>query len=81
MSCHARTVTSSSPYIPQRPVKNMENIDIEALTSDYVIPWRINIAMALAIFTVGRMVAGVIVRVLKNLLAKSGMDVHLDKGE
>ncbi len=52
----------------------MENIDIEALFTDYVVPWGINIALALAIFIVGRMVAAVIVRILNKVLVKSGMD-------
>ncbi len=52
----------------------MENIEISALITNHVIPWTINIAAALAIFIVGRMIAGLIVRVLKKVLTKANMD-------
>lgn len=52
----------------------MEKIEIGALVSNYLIPWSIHIAAALAIFIFGRMVAKVIVRVLKKILGKAKMD-------
>lgn len=52
----------------------MENLDIQALISDYVIPWGIKIILALVIFYVGRMVVGVVVNSIKKLLSARGMD-------
>ena len=51
-----------------------ETIDINSLISTYVIPWSINIALALAIFIVGRWVAKALVKVLGKLLKKAKMD-------
>ena len=52
----------------------MENIDVEALISTYVIPWGIKIVLALAIFYIGRLVVSAIVRVVGKLLNGRGMD-------
>jgi small conductance mechanosensitive channel len=52
----------------------MENLDIQALISDYVIPWGIKIVFALVIFYVGRMVVSVVVKSIKKLLNSRGMD-------
>ncbi len=52
----------------------MENLDIQALISDYVIPWGIKIILALVIFYVGRMVVGIVVNSIKKLLSARGMD-------
>ena len=55
----------------------LENLDIVKLTETYVIPWSINIAMAIAIFIVGKIVVNILVKVLKKLLTKSKMDPML----
>lgn len=52
----------------------VENIDIQALISDYAMPWGIKIVMALVIFYIGRMVVGIVVRVVKKLLLGRGID-------
>ncbi|MGB1139778.1 MAG: mechanosensitive ion channel family protein [Halioglobus sp.] len=52
----------------------MENLDIQALISDYVLPWGIKIIFALVIFYVGRMVVGVVVNSIRKLLEARGMD-------
>jgi len=52
----------------------LENLDIQQLISEYVLPWGINIVMALAIFVVGRWIAGIIVRMIARLMEKSGVD-------
>jgi small conductance mechanosensitive channel len=52
----------------------LESLDINALISTYAVPWGINIVFALAIFVVGRMVAKAIVKLLRKILEKSGMD-------
>ena len=51
-----------------------ENIDIQKMTDTYVIPWAINIALAIAIFIVGKIVVNILVGVLRKLLGKSKMD-------
>jgi small conductance mechanosensitive channel len=55
----------------------LENIDITKLIDTYVIPWGINIAMAIAIFIVGKIVVGIIIKVVTKLLTKSKMDSML----
>ncbi|MCB1830144.1 MAG: mechanosensitive ion channel [Chromatiaceae bacterium] len=52
----------------------MINLNIQEIFSVYVIPWAINISLALVIFYFGRMVIGVVVKVLRKLLVKSRMD-------
>ena len=51
-----------------------EKIDITKMTETYVIPWGINIALALVIFIVGRFVVGILTSVLRKILQKSNMD-------
>ena len=55
----------------------MENIDIQALLTDYALPWGIKIAMALAIFIIGRMVVSLIVRMVKKLMLARATDAIL----
>jgi len=52
----------------------LENIDITKMTETYVIPWAINIAMALAIFIIGKMVVNTLTKLLRTVLGKSKMD-------
>lgn len=52
----------------------LENIDIQALLNTYVIPWGINIAFAILIFFVGRLVAKIVVGVVRRILNKAKMD-------
>ncbi len=51
--------------------------NMNELVSTYVIPWGINIVLALAVFVVGRIIAKTIVRLLRKLLHKTGMDTIL----
>jgi len=55
----------------------LESIDIQAFFSDYIMPWGINIALALLVFFVGRFVAGLLVSLTHRLLVKTGMDEML----
>ena len=48
-----------------------ENQDHSALLNDYIIPWGINIALAIAIFVIGRMVIKILINLLGKLLGKS----------
>jgi len=55
----------------------MNETTINALLNDYIIPWGINISMALAIFVVGRIAANIAVELIHKLLNKSGTDAML----
>ena len=52
----------------------LENLDLQEMITTYVIPWGINIVLALVIFVVGRMVSKMIVGILRKLLNKADMD-------
>lgn len=52
----------------------VESFDLEQLTNTYLIPWGINIGVALVIFVVGRIVAKIILSVVEKLLAKAKME-------
>ncbi|HIP07886.1 MAG TPA: mechanosensitive ion channel [Mariprofundaceae bacterium] len=47
------------------------------MMNDYVVPWAIQIGMAIAIFIIGRIVAGIIVNIVRKLLEKAGTDEML----
>ncbi len=51
-----------------------DDVEISTLADAYVIPWAINLALAVAIFIVGRIVVRVLAGVLVKFLHKSGMD-------
>lgn len=44
------------------------------IISQYIIPWGINIAFAIAIFVVGRFVAKILVKAAKSLMEKAGVE-------
>ena len=56
---------------------------MKSLTTDYVIPWAINITMAIVVFIIGRMVVGFVVRLVNKLnlmpLINTGI-AHTDPG-
>jgi small conductance mechanosensitive channel len=52
----------------------MENINFEELGSNYLIPWGINLLMAILIFIIGRMIAKILVRLLRKILVRAEMD-------
>ncbi len=51
-----------------------ENIDIQQMLETFVLPWAINIVMAIAIFIIGKFVVGVLVKIAKKLMAKAKVD-------
>jgi len=55
----------------------LENFDLQSVINDYVMPWGINIFMALAVFIVGRWIIGGIVNLVQRLLTKSKTDSML----
>lgn len=54
-----------------------ETSNISDLLSMYVIPWGINIAMALAIFIIGRWLANKLLNLIDRIMKKSGTDEML----
>ncbi len=49
-------------------------IDIEQLIDVYVLPWGINIVMAIAIFIIGKFIVGILVSIAKKVMAKAKVD-------
>lgn len=52
----------------------LENINIQEMIDTYVIPWGINIVMAVVIFIIGKMVVKMITNLAKKLMGKAGVD-------
>jgi len=55
----------------------LDNINLEQITGDYIMPWAINIAMAIIIFVVGRMVVNIVISVIRKLMSRAKMDEML----
>ncbi len=55
----------------------LSNIDVQQLIETYVLPWSINIVMALAIFIIGKMAVNMVVSFSKKLMAKGKVDALL----
>jgi small conductance mechanosensitive channel len=51
-----------------------ESVDIEMLINDYVMPWAINIGLAIIIFLIGRVVVAVLVGVTRRLMQRASVD-------
>ena len=54
--------------------EELSNIDIQAILDTYVIPWSINIAMALVIFFIGKFIVNLITKLVKKLMTKAKVD-------
>ena len=54
-----------------------ENLDVQQIVEHYVIPWGINILLAVAIFVIGRWIAKILLKVTDKMMTKSGMDPML----
>jgi len=52
----------------------MDEMNIQEIVSVYVVPWAINIALALVVFYVGRIVVKIVVKILKKILVRAKMD-------
>ncbi|MBA4502049.1 mechanosensitive ion channel family protein [Marinobacterium marinum] len=50
---------------------------MESFSQEYILPWAINIATAIAIFVIGRWVVKLLMKVLESLLHKTKMDTML----
>jgi len=53
------------------------NIDLQALWADYLLPWSINVVVAILVFLIGRMVARWISCQVEKRMAKHGLDEML----
>jgi small conductance mechanosensitive channel len=52
----------------------LSNINLETILDTYLIPWSINIAMAVAIFIAGKFATSLIVSISKKLMKRAGTD-------
>ena len=52
----------------------IESINLQEMADVYVIPWAINITMAIIIFVVGKFTIGIVTRLIKKLMSKAGLD-------
>jgi small conductance mechanosensitive channel len=52
----------------------LESIEINSLINTYLIPWGINIGLALLIFIVGRIAVSIIIGIVRKLLTKAKLD-------
>jgi small conductance mechanosensitive channel len=52
----------------------IDKIDIQQLVEAYVLPWSINIVMALAIFFIGKYIVSLLVKVARKLMSKAKVD-------
>ncbi|MDX8397472.1 MAG: mechanosensitive ion channel [Mariprofundaceae bacterium] len=55
----------------------LDKLEIQMLIETYIVPWGINIVLALAIFVVGRWLVTVAVQVLAKVLGKASVDSML----
>jgi small conductance mechanosensitive channel len=63
--------------IIQTEVTMFAGLDIEKMIDTYVVPWSINIALAIVVFIVGRLIAKGLVKVLERLLVRAKVDTML----
>jgi len=54
-----------------------DSANIQEMINLYLIPWSINIAMALVIFVIGRWLAGMLLNVVDKILVRAKMDAML----
>ena len=58
----------------QEELETLSKIDIGQLIDTYVLPWGINIVMALAIFIIGKFIVGILTNLAKKLMTKASVD-------
>jgi len=58
-------------------LEKLNDFDINAMISTYVVPWGINITMALTIFIIGRIVVNILTKVMGKLMIKASVDETL----
>ncbi|PCI41968.1 MAG: mechanosensitive ion channel protein MscS [Rhodospirillaceae bacterium] len=52
----------------------LENLDIPHLIDTYVLPWGINLVMAILVFVIGRLIAKFVVSITRKIMARASMD-------
>jgi len=52
----------------------LDKVDVQQLIETYVLPWGINIVMAIAIFLIGKFVVGMLVKLSKKIMKKAKVD-------
>jgi len=52
----------------------LESFDLGQMGPEYLVPWAINIATAIAVFVLGRWLAGIVVNLVKRILGRAKMD-------
>ena len=52
----------------------LENLDIDAILTEYLLPWSINIAMAIVIFIVGRLITKVFIALLGKIMRRAKVE-------
>ena len=52
----------------------IEAINVQEMIDVYVVPWVINIAMAMVIFFVGKLVIGIVISLVRKLMSKAQLD-------
>ena len=55
----------------------LKGLDFQQIADHYIIPWGINILMAVAIFVIGRWIARILLNITGRMMKKSGMDPML----
>ena len=58
-------------------LEKLNNFDINTIISTYVVPWGINIIMALMIFIIGRIVVNILTKIMGKLMIKAKVDETL----
>jgi len=58
-------------------LEKLNNFDINTMISTYVVPWGINIIMALMIFIIGRIVVNILTKIMGKLMIKARVDETL----
>lgn len=58
-------------------LEELNNIDIQQLIEMYVLPWGVNIVMAIAIFIIGKFVVNFLTSLVKKLMVKAKVDAIL----
>ncbi len=79
MISHSKIILKRSVVMPENLTVNeslsiLGNIDIQQLIETYVLPWTVNIVMALAIFLLGKLIVRVMVGLAKRLMVKAKVD-------
>ena len=52
----------------------LDKIDVQQLIETYVLPWGINIVMAIAIFLIGKFIVSMLVKLSKKIMTKAKVD-------